>query len=232
MKDTSISQTLETMSQANWYNRWTLSKFDRYLKGKILEIGCGIGNFSLHLKKYGELTSIDINKGYIKETKKKVNGQIEVGFGNIEEGKYFFKKKTFNTIVCINVLEHINNDTKALKNICKLKTPSGFLILIVPAHEFLYNLIDKSIGHYRRYNEEKLKDLLKEGGFEIVKIRTLNFLGSIGWFIAGKLFKDSRVSEGKIKIFNLISPIFLLLENIFEPPFGTSILVIAKRRNK
>lgn len=224
------SATLESMSQAVWYNRWTLEKFSKFLKGQILEIGCGIGNFSKLLLKYGELTAIDINDEYVNKAKKEIGESIKIGVGDIEKGKYFFQGKGFNTIVCINVLEHIKSDQKALKNIYDLLSSNGNLILLVPAHQFLYNLIDESIGHFRRYEREKLKKLLLENGFEILKIRNLNFIGSLGWFIGGKLFRDSNVGEGKIKIFNLIAPPFLLLENIFEPPFGTSILVVAKKK--
>ena len=230
MKDQSGSATLESMSQAVWYNRWTQYKFCKYLSGQILEIGCGIGNFSKYLLKYGKLTAMDINKDYIKEAKKKVDGQADVGFGDIEDGKYFFGGRIFDTVVCLNVLEHIKDDAKVLKNIYKLLAPGGILILLVPAHPFLYTIIDESIGHFRRYDREKLKKMLKISGFEISKIRNLNFIGSIGWYMAGRLFKDRQVSESKIKIFNLISPIFLLLEDIFEPPIGTSILVIARKK--
>lgn len=230
MKDQSGSITLESMSQAIWYNRWTQNQFSKYLSGNILEIGCGIGNFSTYLTHYGKLTAIDINEDYIREAGEKVDGYAKVGQGDIEKGKYFFKEKIFNTIVCINVLEHIKDDTQALKNIYKLLSPGGYLILLVPTHKLLYNLIDESIGHFRRYERVKLQQKLKEKSFEISKIRNLNFLGGIGWYISGKLFKDSEVSDIKIKIFNFFSPFFLLLENIFEPPFGTSVLVIAQKK--
>lgn len=229
---TRSSQTLESMSQATWYNRWTLNQFEKYLSGEILEIGCGIGNFSNFLSKYGNLTAIDVDNDYLLQAYKELKGRASLGFGDIEKGKYFFGKKTFETIVCINVLEHIKDDSKALKNIYNLLSEGGFLVLLVPAHQFLYNLIDRSIGHYRRYQKEDIKRLIKTVGFELIKIRELNFLGSLGWFIAGKLFRDGEVSENKIKLFNIISPIFLSVENIFEPPIGTSILVIARKKHR
>lgn len=230
MKDQS-GRTLESMSQAIWYNRWTLNKFTEYLNGRILEIGCGIGNFTTFLTQYGEVTAIDINKDYLKDAKKKVAGKAQTGFGDIEKGKYFFKSGNFNTIVCINVLEHIKDDMAALKNMHRLLKPGGTLILHVPAHPFLYGSIDASIGHFRRYEIKKLIDNLQISGFEIGTAKRLNFIGAVGWFIVGKFFKDKEVKATKISIFNLISPVFLLLENFFEPPIGTSILVIA-RKNK
>lgn len=222
-------QTLESMSQAVWYNRWTLKKFEEYLNGKILEVGCGIGNFTNDLSKYGQIYAIDLNENYIKQLQKKVGNRIEVGIGDIESGTYFFDNKKFNSIVCINVLEHIENDLKSLKNMYSLLEKEGYLILLVPAFAFLYGEIDKAIGHYRRYDLKKIIYLLKKVGFTITKVKKINFLGAIGWWFSSKILSDNKVSEEKIKIFNKVSPFILPLEDIIEPPFGTSILVIAKK---
>lgn len=221
------TQTLESMSQAVWYNQWTLKKFENYLKGEILEVGCGIGNFTKDLKKYGEVWAIDINEIYIKQTAALVRDRV--GIGDIEKGEYFFGDKKFDCIVCINVLEHIKNDRLALENMYKLLNTGGYLILLVPAFNFLYGEIDKSIGHFTRYERLDLKNLLNKVGFKIIKVRIINFLGGIGWWISSKLLSADKIDEGKIKIFNFIAPFVLPLEDILEPPLGTSILVIAKR---
>lgn len=230
MKDQS-SVTLESMSQAIWYNRWALGKFKKYLNGRILEIGCGIGNFSKLLIKYGELTAIDVNKEYIGAARNEVNWEALIGVGDIEKGNYFFKKKDFDTVVCMNVLEHIKNDRKALKNIYKLLRQRGILVLMVPAQKFLYNSIDKSIGHYRRYEKNEMIRLLQNTGFEVINIRKLNFFGAIGWYIAGTLLKEDSISESKIRVFNTLAPFFLMYENFFEPQIGTTILAIARKIN-
>lgn len=228
MVDISSLKTLESMSQAVWYNRWTIKKFEKYLKGDILEIGCGIGNFTKDLKKYGKVWAIDIQGSYIKELKEKGEGE-GVGVGDIEKGKYFFKDMKFDCIVCINVLEHIKDDQKALENIFKLLKKDGCLILLVPAFGFLFGEIDKAIGHYRRYTINDLQKLLTEIGFKVIYKRILNMLGAFGWFISSKLLSEDKVDEKKIKIFNFLAPIMLPLEDMIQPPFGTSLLVIAKR---
>lgn len=227
--NTQEALTLESMNQAVWYNLWTSKKFSRYLKGRILEVGCGIGNFTKTLTEYGEVFAIDINKDYLNETKKNTGDSARVGFGDIEIGKYNFGDQKFDCIVCLNVLEHIKKDKEALKNLYLLLKKNGYLTLLVPIHNFLYGEIDKSIGHLRRYNPVKLKFELKDLGFTIIKSRKLNFLGAIGWFIAGRILKDKQVSENKIKLFNLISPLVLFLENIMEPLIGTSVLIVAKK---
>lgn len=219
--------TLENMSQIAWYNEWVFKKIADFLKGDILEVGAGIGNFTSMLSKKGNLTVIDINQDYLQKLKQRYQPYVKIGFGDIDKGKYFFGQTTFNAIVCFNVLEHIQDDVGAFKNLYLLLKKGGLLILIVPAHPRLYNNIDKSINHFRRYDPKKMGALLSD--FQIVKLENINFIGAVGWWIAGKLFRDSSVTSVKIKLFNLIAPFFLQLENFLGTPFGTSILVIARK---
>lgn len=222
-------QTLESMSQAQWYNQWTLKKFAEFLHGDILEIGCGIGNFTNELIRYGKVWAIDIDQDYVTKTKQKVDGKAEIGLGDIEKGRYFFSGRKFDSIVCLNVLEHLKDDNSALQNLFALLRPGGKVILLVPSHQFLYGEIDKSLDHFRRYDKAKINLRLKDVGFKVIKSRRLNFLGALGWFIAGKILKQVIVQEGNIKIFNLIAPFVLKTEDLIEPPVGISILVIAKK---
>lgn len=223
------ASTLESMSQARFYNKWTFKKFSQYLKGEILEVGCGIGNFSGDLSKYGNVTAIDIDQKLIKQLTDKKNVEINAGFGDIETGKFFFDNKEFDSIVCINVLEHIRNDEKALENMYKLLRKKGNLILLVPIYNFLYGEIDRSIGHFRRYNPINLVKEMQELGYIVISHRKLNFAGAIGWFIAGRILRNRNVEGNKIQFFNMLAPFFLFIENLIEPIIGTSILVIAKK---
>lgn len=229
MSQNNGQQTLESMGQATWYNNWLLKKFEPYLKGEILEVGCGIGNFTQTLAKYGQVTAIDINKNYLNKTKREVKDQALVGFGDIEKNHYFFKKKKFDSIVCMNVLEHIEKDTQALKNLINLLKPHGYLILIVPSHQALYGSIDKAIDHFRRYEKNKLVKLIKQANFKVVNSKKLNLLGALGWYFSGKVLQDQGVNQGKIKIFNILGPVPIFFERFIEPPFGLSILLIAQK---
>ncbi len=222
-------KTLESMSQAVWYNDWILKRFKEYLHGDILEIGCGIGNFAWLLSRYGKVWAVDIEKEYITETKQKVNGKVQVGLGDIEEGEYFFGDQKFDNIVCLNVLEHIKDDDRALDNLFSLLKNKGRLILLVPSHKLLYGEIDRSIDHYRRYDKSEIGKRLEKIGFKICRLRRLNFLGALGWFIAGKVLKETVVKRGNIKIFNLVAPAFLRMEKFIEPPLGISVLAVAQK---
>lgn len=217
------------MSQAAWYNDWIMKKFAKYLQGDILEVGCGIGNFTQSLNNFGNVWAMDIKEEYVTTIKKEVCGKVQVGIGDIEKGNYFFGNQKFDSIVCLNVLEHIKEDDQALNNLFKLLKNGGKLILIVPSHQFLYGKIDRSIGHFRRYDRANLNNLMTHTGFKIINERILNMLGGIGWWFSSKLFRKIIVESGQIRLFNLFAPFILPLEDIIEPPFGTSILVIAKR---
>lgn len=229
MKDNNGQFTLESMSQATWYNEWILSKFSKFLHGSILEVGCGIGNFTKILTKYGDVYAGDIEDNYIEKTRNVLKQKDQVGFLDIETGKYFFKSQLFDTVVCLNVLEHIQNDKKALENIYQLLTPAGNLILVVPSNPSLLGNIDISINHFRRYNKSQLVENLQDIGFTVSFSKRFNLIGGIGWWFAGRILGNKKVDKNKIKIFNIIGPIFLFLEKFYEPPIGTSILVIAKK---
>ncbi len=221
--------TLESMNQAMWYNRWTLSKFSKYLRGDILEVGCGIGNFTPALTAYGRVWAFDVDRHAVTQTQKRVNNGASVGHGNIENGSYFFKNKRFASIVCLNVLEHVKGDQQAIQNMQKLLVPEGHLILLVPIHASLFGTIDRAIAHQRRYMPNKLITQLKRHGFRIVSQRKLNLFGAIGWYISGKILKRTSINSAYIRLFNLFSPLLLPLEDLVPPPFGTSILVIAQK---
>lgn len=229
MSNNSGAQTLESMSQAVWYNQWLVSKFEKFIKGKILEVGCGIGNFTKMLINYGEVFAIDIDRNHVAKTKKLFENKANVQIGDIENNSVFFNGQKFDSIICLNVLEHIRADKEALKNLHDLLNKDGVLVLIVPAHDFLFGEIDRSIGHFRRYDKTALSELVTDVGFKIINSRTVNMLGGIGWWVASKFFARNKVDENKIKIFNLLAPIILPLEDLFEPPFGTSILMVVQK---
>ena len=220
-------ETLEVMKEARWYNQWLFTMIEPYLGKEILEIGAGTGNFTRILSKIGEVTVIDIEERYIKDLKK--NKNISSGFGDIEEGRYFFHAKKFDSIVCLNVLEHISNDFKALKNTYKLLKVGGTLVLLVPAHQILFSNFDKTLGHFRRYTTGELAQKLKNAGFKVVTNRYLNWWAAIGWFVFLRLTGWRSMPKNEVGIFNYLGKLFLWPEKFVEFPFGLSVLALAKK---
>lgn len=230
--DTSASGhiTLESMAELAWYNEWLLGHFAPFLRGDILEAGSGIGTFTNLLATHGRLTAIDLEDHLVRATAAVAAPGVRVGRGDLERGQYFFGADTFDAIVCLNVLEHIEGDGTTMGNFARLLRPGGHLALLVPAHMALYGAIDRSIGHFRRYDKPRLRMLAERSGLEVVSLRRLNVLGALGWWLSSRLLRDSVVDRRKVRLFNLLGPLILKLESLVEPPLGISLLLIARKR--
>lgn len=222
--------TLQVMRLAGWYNNWLFSYLLPNITGNILEVGCGIGNFTDLLTRCGKVWAIDPNLDYINELKKAKTKGLNVGYGNIEKGEYFFSNtKKFDTIVCLNVLEHVKNDKGALNNMFDLLAPSGKLVLLVPAHNNLYSNFDKNLGHYRRYSTLEVRQILQKLGFKHIDVRYLNWISAIGWFIFLRITGWENIPRKEVGIFNFLGKLFLWPEKYIQLPFGLSVVAISQK---
>lgn len=220
-------ETLEVMSKAGWYNKWLLGNIKPFLGKKILEVGAGNANFTFSLAEFGEVTAIDIQKIYLRKLRK-IKG-VRSGFGDVEKGKYFFADEKFDAVVCMNVLEHIKDDDMALENIHSLVKKGGYLILLVPAHKFLYSRFDERLGHYRRYTLKVVRQKLQEAGFKRISVCYFNWLGALGWFFWFKVIGLWKMPGRQVAIFDILGRFLLFPERFINPPFGLSVLAIARK---
>lgn len=224
-----MSEGLEYMDKASNYNQWLFGMARPYLKGKILEIGCGIGTFTkLLLKTTDAVSCIDTESEYIEEVQKRLpikNAYV----GDITNLTTFWNGKLYDSIFCSNVLEHINDDELALRNMHHILKKEGYLVLIVPAHQFLYNSLDYCLEHKRRYGLNSLKIKCRKSGFTVIRSRYLNFTGTFGWFLNGNILGRQVISGNHLGLYDKIVPILRLLESFFSAPFGLSVLLVLKK---
>jgi SAM-dependent methyltransferase len=132
-----------------------------------------------------------------------------------------------DTVVCLNVLEHVKNDIEALKNIKSALIPQGRLVLLVPAYQWLYGTLDQELRHYKRYVWKDLKHVLETSGFEVEKHFYLNLAGIPGWWLSGKVFKRKILPNNLLTIYHQMVPFFKFLEKITGQRVGLSIIVFA-----
>jgi len=224
-------KALERMIEAKNYTDWLFESAKPYLKGKVLEIGCGIGNMTkLLIREKIDLTASDNNENYIQDIKTVYDGLNAFCF-DISKGALENKADSFDTILCFNVLEHIEDDITALKNINKFLRSEGKLILFVPANPWLFNSLDKEVNHYRRYSKSSLIKKVRDAGFIIKEQRKVNFLGVFGWFFYGHILKKKILSKTGISIFDKISPMLFKLEKIIQPPIGLSLWLVCEKKS-
>ncbi len=223
--------TLEVLEDAVNYNKWIASEIKPYITFPTLEIGSGTGNLSHYLIDNNKISLSDNDKGLVEHLKKrfKSNKNIEVLLFDVTK-----KMKTsskYNSVFAINVLEHIKDDREALKNIHKLLSSHGCLVLLVPAKKFAYTQLDASLGHFRRYEKEDLVSKLEMAGFDIDKIYFFNIIGLVSWKMRAFVEKDSTsLKSYQVKIFDKVVPLLQKVEKIIRPPIGISLIVVAHKK--
>lgn len=195
--DPSGLQTLQRLDLATRFNRWMFDTIQPWCKGHVLEVGSGIGNLSqFFLEKNFMLTASDLRDEYINILQDKFGKhQHLAGVRSIDlvaenfETRFHDLLQQFDTVVALNVVEHIKDDALAIANCKKMLKPGGHLVVLVPAYQALYNSFDKELDHYRRYNRKSLNKLFTSQSLEIVHARYFNAVGIFGWFINGSLFR-------------------------------------------
>jgi SAM-dependent methyltransferase len=224
---------LEAMSSATNYNRWILQKFAPFLKGSVMEVGAGSGTFTALLTEgpVTEVVAVEPSQEMYPLLAERFRGTAQVfcrqAFFPDISAQY---QKHFDSVVYINVLEHIQNDKVELQHIYSSLKESGAVCIFVPALPFLFSEYDRSIGHYRRYTKKQLKNLLEKTGFEIISLHYFDSVGVIPWFLFIKLMKTSLV-EGNVGLYDaIVVPIMSRLESLIPPPIGKNLIAVARKR--
>jgi 2-polyprenyl-3-methyl-5-hydroxy-6-metoxy-1,4-benzoquinol methylase len=230
-----VKHSLLLLSKRYNYNHWIYSNIQNFVGNNILEVGAGIGNITDFIMFKNKLTLIDIDQNYVDYLNAKYSFRDKANFKvckvDIQDiGSSPLATNTYDTIICLNILEHLKNDPNAVENMSTLLQQGGRLIILVPALNILYGSMDVSFGHYRRYNKKQLKLLIKGLDLDIVKFYYLNFLGLFGWFINGRIFKNEELPENQTKLFDKLVPFLGLAEKIIKPPLGQSLILIAQKK--
>jgi len=225
--------TLVKMTMMRNNNRWTYDKIKPFLGKKVLELGSGLGTFSNYLLNDGEeVTLTDINEEYEIYLKNRFIGNpwvkiLRTDIACIDEA---VGVERFDTVVGINVLEHIDNDVAVLQKINKVLSADGKIIFLVPAHQALLSDFDKKLGHYRRYSKKELQDKLVSAGFTVKKIEFMNFIGAIGWFIKFRILRDRYMPGITIQLLDKFIPLIALIEKYVKFNFGLSLFCIGETK--
>lgn len=218
---------LENLKLADQYNNWIFQEIKPYLGNNVLEIGCGNGNFTVFLAQQAQqLTAIDLNQEYVTLTKTRLKNSSNVTILHGDVTKIELQNY-YDTIIMLDVLEHIEHDVATLEKLNQLLMPGGTLIIKVPALNYLYGEMDRVIGHYRRYNYQTLLNTLNKANFSQSLIWYFNLAGIPGWWLNSKVLKRTTPPSQQVSLFNQIVPILSTIESIIKPPIGLSLFAIA-----
>jgi 2-polyprenyl-3-methyl-5-hydroxy-6-metoxy-1,4-benzoquinol methylase len=227
-------ETLRRMVSVDRYNRWIFERLAAFAGKHVLEVGCGIGNMTpFFLESAESMTCIDIHPESVVVMAAEFEGDVRLraAVADIAEPTSVSQlgEARFDTVVCVNVLEHIERDGQALDNMRRALVPGGHVLLFVPAGQYLFGTLDEAVGHYRRYSESSLRRVVTEQGLEVVELFHMNVAGIPGWIFSGKILRRRVPPRGLLSLFNRIAPALISLEQLVKPRFGLSLVCIARR---
>jgi glycosyltransferase involved in cell wall biosynthesis len=224
-------QTLLRLSRAERYNQWMFQQLSPWLGQRVLEIGSGIGSFTRYLLGRDLILATDLNPRYLRILANTFERHTRVEVAPLDLTDFDpapIAARGVDTILCLNVLEHVEDDQTALRRLYAALVPGGRLLLLVPAHQRLFGAIDRAIDHHRRYDRAGLVGRLQEAGFHVEHTGFFNRVGVLGWWLNSVVLRRTRVPGLQLHLQNLLVPL-LRAEAALPLPFGLSLIAIARR---
>ena len=225
--------TLASMGKLEPYNRWLADRFEKSLGRRVLEIGAGFGNMTRHLTPREMIIASDLDAVALEYLRGAFRDDPSIRIASyrfpLQPGeRRELESLALDTVVCLNVLEHIEDDVSTLADLLSILRPGGRLVLIVPAHARLYSSLDVHLRHFRRYEKPELEKKIRDAGFVLEDCRFLNRPGVFGWYVNGRVLRRRVLPRGQLSLFKLVLPL-LRSEETNPPSWGLSLLAIARK---
>ncbi len=225
---------LETMQEARRYSAHVFEMFRPHIGARVLEVGCGIGTMSRRLAEIAEsVVAIEPNLNCARRVQEELgqHPKFSLRVCHLEEcDRSELASHDFDTVVCVNVLEHIADDVRALRTFRDVVAPNGRVLIFVPAVQAAYGPLDAELGHHRRYSKKSLGHAFFEAGLDLVALNYTNPIGLLGWLYNARISKSTAHSLTQVRLFEwLIAPWALPLERLAAPPIGLSLVAVGRR---
>jgi SAM-dependent methyltransferase len=229
---------LEAMSFAVNYHRWILSIFEPHLGKRIVEVGAGTGSFSeLLLEQRLDLLSLvepsTVMHQQLCRRMEELGPSVTVKtYNDVFENVAEEIRSTVqpDSVIYVNVLEHIADDVNELKVINQTLDVGGKLFIFVPALSWLHGSMDRQLGHFRRYTRTELEKKCVAAGFRVIVARYFDVMGVLPWWVKYKLLQSKEMEPGAVRFYDQrVVPIAKTLETSITPPIGKNVLLIAEK---
>jgi SAM-dependent methyltransferase len=219
---------LENLKRARGLGDWVFEQFDEHVRGRVAEIGAGIGTYSERIAATGRVDDL-----LLVEPEPACAARLREQFPQVAEETLpdapSLKAGDRDLVVALNVVEHIEDDHGAVAAMARALRPQGVLTLLVPAHPRLYGPLDRQYGHARRYTKDRLRAVVEGAGLTVVDIYRFNALGIAGWVVKNRT-KDPSLDPRSLRAYERMLPAYRrLVEDRFRPPAGLSLIVHARR---
>jgi glycosyltransferase involved in cell wall biosynthesis/phospholipid N-methyltransferase len=224
------SQILARLARAPRFNAWMSEQIAPYCGQRVLEIGSGTGNLTRRLLPRKQYVASDINPLYLRSLKgmKPDRPYLDVTYTDVTDASTFPRiEGGFDTVICLNVIEHVDDDVQALKNLGGVLGPGGHAIVLVPQGPELMGTLDDVLGHRRRYTPESLKKLAEDADFEVRELFVFNRVGRPAWWLNGQVLKRRDFGAVQVSALNVLTPVFKRIDD-YLPFEGLSLIAVMR----
>ena len=215
----------------NRLDRWLLDEVRPDLGQRVLDMGCGHGNLMALLADRELVVGTDVDPKSVALVRDRFRANANMRahvFDALQPPAQELIDYRVDTVISLNVLEHIERDNMVVRNLIQLFAwGKGALILIVPAFMGLYGPMDAALGHYRRYTKTSMRAILEPFGLRIRRQFYHNLAGAVGWWFAGRVLRHKIPPDGQLTSFNRLVPLLAWIERRVRPPFGLSLVTVA-----
>lgn len=223
--------------EASNYTRWVVDEFRPFIGRRLLEVGLGHGSYREQLPPLEHYVGLDIDEEAVAAAEARAGGSGDLYLAaDITEEALVerLRAQAVDTVLCVNVLEHIEDDRRALANLLAALPSGGRLLLFVPAFQALYNDLDRFAGHHRRYRKASLGALVPQAQARILRMRYFNAIGALGWWVNSLARHDSLDDPGvnsQIALFDrYVLPLSRAINPLTGPFLGLSLTMVAEKR--
>lgn len=222
--------TLERLAAAPRFHGWMYERLAPWIGRRVLEIGSGIGNLSQFLVGRERVILSDTEAVYRARLARRfaADERVSVTAVTLPAVPAAFRAERIDTVVCLNVLEHVEDDEASLHALREVLVPGGRLVLLVPALPRLYGSLDRALGHRRRYTPASLGERYGRAGLDLRHLEYFNLAGIPGWWFVGRVLRRPLLPAGSLRLYNTLVPLFRA-ERWLPRRVGLSLIAIGER---
>lgn len=222
---------LEALADLRNYSRAILAQFAPHVRGRVLEVGAGIGNFAAHwVDQVDSAVLVEPADNLFARLTERFagDGRVRALHGTAEEAD--LPLGGFDATIMVNVLEHVPDDGATVRRLFDVLRPGGVMLQFVPALPAIYGALDEELGHHRRYAKHALADVVRAAGFAIERVRWFDALGILPWFIVGRVLQSRRIDPDSALLYDrVVVPALSRFERRVALPFGKNLICIARK---
>ena len=223
---------LDAFAHTPKFNRWMADTIRPYVGKRVLEIGAGMGNLTRQLVSGRQnYVATDIDEEHMARLRVRTHHRTNLTVQRCdaaEPADFVSLAGQMDTVICLNVLEHIPEHDLTLRNIYSALIPGGRAIILVPQDQKIYGTMDQALGHCLRYSKEQLRSRIEEAGFHVERILDFNRISRPGWYINGKLLRKQTISRRQLRLFDRLVWLWRRIDRWIPWPAVSIIAVCVK----